>query len=258
MKFRDLRANEIDARVGQVGDGYCTLLLYKDARVDMDILDDTVGCENWQRQHYEVKGNMYCSIGIDTNALVENAEPRWIWKSDCGTERNTEKEKGESSDSFKRACVNWGIGRELYTAPLIKVNCKTKDKKVQDLTSFSVADIVIENKAITGLQIKAYDKENKTTDIVFSWGKLKGEKKEEKKAPKQDKKEEQTKVKVMTLEKAKATTFEVKGKVYKVGECSNEQLFYLRDNAKDEELLDAVKLVLIDKAKTGNITDEQG
>lgn len=181
MNFRDLKANEIDVRVGQVGDGYCTLLLYKDARVDMDILDETVGCENWQRQHYEVKGNMYCSIGIDTNALVENAEPRWIWKSDCGTESNTEKEKGESSDSFKRACVNWGIGRELYTSPLIKVNCKTKDKKVQDLTSFSVADIVIENKAITGLQIKAYNKENKTTDIVFSWGKLKGEKKEDKK-----------------------------------------------------------------------------
>lgn len=181
MNFRDLKANEIDVRVGQVGDGYCTLLLYKDARVDMDILDETVGCENWQRQHYEVKGNMYCSVGIDTNALVGNAEPRWICKSDCGTESNTEKEKGESSDSFKRACVNWGIGRELYTSPLIKVNCKTKDKKVQDLTSFSVADIVIENKAITGLQIKAYDKENKTTDIVFSWGKLKGDKKGEKK-----------------------------------------------------------------------------
>jgi hypothetical protein len=72
------------------------------------------------------------------------------------------------------------------------------------------------------------------------------------KAPKQ----EQTKVEVMTLEKAKEMTFEAKGKVYKVGECSNEQLFYLRDNAKNEELLDAVKLVLIDKAKTGNITDE--
>lgn len=175
MNFRDLKANEIDVRVGQVGDGYCTLLLYKDARVDMDILDETVGSNSWQRRHYEVKGNMYCSVGIKT------FDSEWVWKDDCGTESNTEKEKGESSDSFKRACVNWGIGRELYTSPLIKVNCKTKDKKVQDLTAFSVADIVIENKAITGLQIKAYDKENKTTDIVFSWGKLKGEKKEEKK-----------------------------------------------------------------------------
>lgn len=166
MKFRDLNANEIDARVGQVGEGYCTLLLYKDARVDMDILDETVGEDNWQRKHYEVKGNLFCSVGI-------NVKNGWVWKDDCGTESNTEKEKGESSDSFKRACVNWGIGRELYTAPLIKVNCKTKDKKVQDLTSFSVANIVIENKTITGLQIKAYDKENRTTDIVFSWGKCK-------------------------------------------------------------------------------------
>lgn len=74
----------------------------------------------------------------------------------------------------------------------------------------------------------------------------------------EDKKEveEQPQVEVMTLEKAKEITFEAKGKVYKVGECSNEQLFYLRDNVKDEELLDAVKLVLMDKAKTGNITDE--
>jgi DNA-binding response OmpR family regulator len=81
---------------------------------------------------------------------------------------------------------------------------------------------------------------------------------ENKKVEQVAKKEEQTKVEVMTLEKAKATTFEAKGKVYKVGECSNEQLFYLRDNVKDAELLDAVKLVLMDKAKTGNITDEQG
>lgn len=81
---------------------------------------------------------------------------------------------------------------------------------------------------------------------------------ENQKPKKQDKKEEQTKVEVMTLEKAKATTFEIKGKVCKVGACSNEQLFWLRDNAKDEELLEAVKLVLMDKAKTGNVTDEQG
>ena len=80
--------------------------------------------------------------------------------------------------------------------------------------------------------------------------------KKKKEAEKKSTKQEQPKVEVMTLEKAKETTFEVKDKVYKVGECSNEQLFYLRDNIKDEEVLDAVKLVLIDKARTGNITDE--
>lgn len=173
MKFRDLRANEIDARVGQIGEGYCTLLLYKDARVDMDILDETVGKDNWQRKHYEVKGNLYCSVGINT---LDNG---WVWKDDCGTESNTEKEKGESSDSFKRACVNWGIGRELYTAPQIYIKCETtkNDKgklNVKSLTNFSVANIVIENKTIKGLRITAWDKENRTENVVFEWGKLKG------------------------------------------------------------------------------------
>ena len=227
MKFRDLTANEIDVRVGQVGDGYCTLLLYKDARVDMDILDETVGCEYWQRKHYEVKGNLYCSVGIYFD------DAGWVWKDDCGTESYTEKEKGESSDSFKRACVNWGIGRELYTSPLIKIDCKTKDKKLTELTSFSVDKIVIENKVIKGLTIKAYNKENKTNDVVFSWGKCK-----------QDK---ETKPVEMNLAQAEALTFEAKGKTYKVGECTNEQLNYLKANAKDQELIEAVSLVLKDR-----------
>lgn len=246
MKFRDLRANEIDARVGQVGDGYCTLLLYKDARVDMDILDETVGEDSWQRRHYEVKGNLYCSVGIKT---LDNG---WVWKDDCGTESNTEKEKGESSDSFKRACVNWGIGRELYTAPLIKVNCKTKDKKVQDLTSFSVADIVIENKAITGLQIKAYDKENKTTDIVFSWGKLKSEKKEEKKPPKQDKPLKTEEPKPMTLEEARQMGFTSNGKEYVVATMTKDQLLAMQNYVKLPKLAQACKMELIARESNEN------
>ena len=115
-KFRALFADEIDVRIGQVIDkpNYTgvTLLLYKNARVDMDILDETVGADYWQREQTEIKGNLYCKVGIYNKEL--NA---WVWKSDCGTESNAEKEKGESSDAFKRSCVNWGIGRELYTAP---------------------------------------------------------------------------------------------------------------------------------------------
>ena len=242
MKFRDLRANEIDVRVGQVGDGYCTLLLYKDARVDMDILDETVGEDCWQRRHYEVKGNLYCSVGIKT---LDNG---WVWKDDCGTESNTEKEKGESSDSFKRACVNWGIGRELYTAPLIKVNCKTKDKKVQDLTSFSVADIVIENKAITGLQIKAY-KENKTTDIVFSWGKLKGEKKEEKKASDLSKPLNVEENKQMTLEQACEVEVNLKDGWKKLKDVESETLQRIIEHAKVKEWVEGAKLILEERNK---------
>jgi hypothetical protein len=121
-KFRVLRADEIDVRVAQAKENGVSLLLYKDARVDMSILDETVGPENWQRRHYECKGNLFCSVGIR-----EGTE--WIWKDDAGAESNTEKEKGESSDSFKRACVNWGIGRELYTSPFIWVSAEKTDIK---------------------------------------------------------------------------------------------------------------------------------
>ena len=159
--FRDLRADEIDVRVGQVGDGWATLLLYKDARVDMDILDETFGPYMWQRKHYEVKGNMYCSVGLYAEGLG------WVWKDDCGTESNTEKEKGESSDSFKRACVNWGIGRELYTSPKIFIKCETENKKIKGNPRFEVEKIKIENKKITGLSIQKVTKGQK--ERVFVW-----------------------------------------------------------------------------------------
>lgn len=123
-KFRTLKADEIDLRVGTIGDGYYTLLLYKDARCDMNILDETLGAENWQRDHKEIKGNLYCGV-----ATWDQNKGQWIWKWDCGVESNTEKEKGEASDSFKRACFNLGIGRELYTAPSIYINCETVEEK---------------------------------------------------------------------------------------------------------------------------------
>ena len=123
MRFRPLKANEIEVRVGGVYKTGITFLLYKNARVDMDILDETLDCEYWQRDHKEVKGNMYCGIGIYNGMLKE-----WIWKWDCGTESFAEKEKGESSDSFKRAGFCWGIGRELYTAPFIWLPCATNLK----------------------------------------------------------------------------------------------------------------------------------
>lgn len=168
IKFRDLTADEIDCRVGQVWkDGTLVLLLYKDARCDMNILDETVGCENWQRKHYECKGNLFCSVGINVNYKTEK-EPLWVWKDDCGTESYTEKEKGESSDSFKRSCFCWSIGRELYTAPKITIPkgsyTVSKDGKCYD--SFIVNDIKIENKKIVKLRIK----NEQTRQIVFEYG----------------------------------------------------------------------------------------
>lgn len=125
LKFRPLEADELEARVATVSDKGCSVLIYKNARVDMNILDETVGQFNWQRDHKEVKGRMYCGIGI-----WDDEKSTWIWKWDCGTESNTEAEKGEASDSFKRAGFNWGIGRELYTAPFIWFNAG--DVRLQD------------------------------------------------------------------------------------------------------------------------------
>ena len=112
MEFRTLKAEEIDCRISQIASNYCTLLLYKDARVDQNILDETVGAMNWQK-HYS-RENANCVVSI-----WDEDKKQWVEKEDTGTESFTEKEKGLASDSFKRACFNWGIGRELYTAPSI-------------------------------------------------------------------------------------------------------------------------------------------
>ena len=125
MEFRTLKADEIDVKVGNVTSNGYTLLLYKNARVDMAILDETVSAEGWQRDHKEVKGNLYCGIGVK---LTKDSD--WVWKWDCGVESAFgDKEKGEASDSFKRARFNWGIGRELYTSPRIFIECQTAEEK---------------------------------------------------------------------------------------------------------------------------------
>lgn len=129
MIFRPLRADEIECRIGSVGAKGFTMLLYKDARCDMNILDETFTPFGWQREHKEIKGVVYCGVGIHCAPPVAGGDDlsmnEWVWKWDAGAESYTEKEKGEASDSFKRACVNWGIGRELYTAPLIFIRAKT-------------------------------------------------------------------------------------------------------------------------------------
>lgn len=154
MKFRDLTAEDIECRVQSVKRNGLILLLYKNARVDMNILDETVGVENWQREHYECKGNLFCRVGINVNFANDNLGNKWIWKADCGTESNTEPQKGESSDSFKRACTNFGIGRELYTAPFIWIpteKCHIVNGKCYD--KFVVEKVVIKDKRITAISI---------------------------------------------------------------------------------------------------------
>lgn len=115
LEFRLLKKDEIDCRIATVSQSGLSLLLYKDARVDQNILDETVGPMGWQRRHCRENANCIVSIW-------DEDKEQWIEKEDTGTESSTEKEKGLASDSFKRACFNWGIGRELYTAPFIWIN----------------------------------------------------------------------------------------------------------------------------------------
>ena len=125
---RLLEANEISCRVQSVTkNNGAIILLYKDARVDMNILDDTFGAMNWQREHLEVGGNLHCIIRV-----WDDDKKQWVAKQDVGTESFTEATKGEASDSFKRAGFNWGIGRELYTGPFIFVQLKDDEWEVND------------------------------------------------------------------------------------------------------------------------------
>lgn len=168
VKFRDLRADEIECRVGICRENGLSLLLYKTARVDADILDETVGPDNWQDEFYECKGTLFCKVGIRVDRGEGFAE--WVWKDDAGSPSNMEAEKGEASDAFKRACFKCGIGRELYTAPFIWVRgdmatiTKSKSGQWTCNDKFQVAKIAIENGRITGLRIV-----NSAGAVVFSW-----------------------------------------------------------------------------------------
>lgn len=130
LRFRNLTKDEIEVRVGAGG----TLLLYKTARVDANLLDEKVGCFNWQKKFYQVKNTMICEIGINVNYDDPTKEPLFIFKGDAGDESQTEAIKGEASDSFKRAGFAWGIGRSLYTAPKIKLPDQFKNSKFFDVS----------------------------------------------------------------------------------------------------------------------------
>lgn len=150
-EIRLLNADEIDARIATVTQAGCSLLLYKDARCDMRLLDETFGPMNWMRSHELIDGNLYCNVSV-----WDNEKKMWITKQDVGTESYTEKEKGQASDSFKRACFNFGIGRELYTAPFIWVNIAKDDLNANGKikTTFKVRSIGYNDKReITSLVI---------------------------------------------------------------------------------------------------------
>ena len=160
-KFRLLRADEIECRISQISDKGLSLLLYKTARTDANLLDETFGFNCWQNDFKVVDGVLYGGIGILTCGGVSQPDghsefkTEWVWKWDAGTESNTEAEKGRASDAFKRAGFKFGIGRELYTAPRIWISadkCTIRDRKCYD--SFEVEKIVYnEKQEISGLSI---------------------------------------------------------------------------------------------------------
>lgn len=241
LKFRTLRADEIECRVGTCNEKGFSLLPYKDARCDMNILDETIGPEKWQRRHYEVKGNMFCSVGIDFGH-------GYVFKDDCGTESNTEKEKGEASDSFKRACFNWGIGRELYTAPFVYIKGNVKDSGRKDnkgrpvyvpiYKSFKVTEIAYDNGRITGLKIFG-DKE-----LIFEFD---GAVKRQEQHNEGDKASTQSKPKDGKITLWKALKMKTpSGKTLE--DLSDENLQWIIDNSHTPDAVTAAKLVLKDRA----------
>lgn len=163
LRFRNLKAEEIECRVNQIQGNWCSLLLYKDARCDMNILDETIGDLNWKRDHKELKGNIYCGVSI-----YDENKKEWITKWDAGAETYTEKEKGEASDSFKRACVNFGIGRELYTSPSIFI-IPRKDmvKKGKEQEFYKNDKDKYETKTRFSVEYIDYDKNNAIKDLII-------------------------------------------------------------------------------------------
>ena len=164
-QIRLLRADEIECRTASVSEKGLSILLYKDARVDQRILDETFGMFGWQHTHQCINGSLYCIVEV-----YDQESGRWVAKQDVGTIGNYEKEKSQASDSFKRACFNWGIGRELYSAPFIWVppkdaDIRRKDGKFYCSDRFCVASISYnENREIISLRIVNDSKNGK---VVF-------------------------------------------------------------------------------------------
>ena len=171
-EIRLLSKEDIEVRVAQTLAGNnkvkVNLLLYKNARVDMKIMDELFTPMGWKRTHKLIGDRLYCCVEVYNPETKE-----WICKEDVGVESNTEAEKGQASDSFKRACVNWGIGRELYTAPKITIelneNEYTKDQnsRIKVWAYFSVKSIGYDSKTrtITSLEIQ-----DKYGNVRFSMG----------------------------------------------------------------------------------------
>lgn len=181
LKFRALKAEEIEVRIGSVTDKGLSLLLYMDARAAALLLDETVGPMNWRCSYRDVNSKMYCSVDI-----YDSDKKEWVSKENVGTESNTEAEKGEASDGLKRAVATWGV-RELYTSPFLwisKDNLKSHEKKTfngkdvwKSYDKFTVSDIEIELNGYSRKITKLVITNTSTGAVCFEWSLDKGLKK---------------------------------------------------------------------------------
>lgn len=178
MNIRALRPDEIELRVSQITANGFQLLPYKDARVDMALLDETFGIFGWKDYYKEIKGNLYCTISI-----WDDDKKQWIEKEDCGVESGTEKQKGEASDAFKRAATRVGIGRELYSKIFIFIKGGTKQvmngkeptlkngKPIYKLENpyekYRVAEIIVDEATRKITYLRIIDSKNES---IFSYG----------------------------------------------------------------------------------------
>ena len=230
MEFRTLKANEIDCRVAQIDKKWLTLLLYKDARVDMNILDETVGCLNWKKSYS--RDNANCTVSIWNEDIGE-----WVSKEDTGTESFSEAEKGLASDSFKRSCFNWGIGRELYTAPSIlilpkkNIKYKYKDKEVDEF--YEKENGKVETKTRFWVEYIDYNESREIQNLI-----IRDQKNNVRFAKLTPSKEEELANLDIIIQKAINQDDGLKGEIYK------------RYNIKDyEELLINQKLEIVEQLK---------
>lgn len=122
---------------GNVNSRWGRCVAYIDSRQVMDRLDEVVGPENWCDQYHKEGDKWLCGISLRIN-------DEWITKWDTGDESNTEGNKGQVSDSFKRAAVKWGIGRDLYAKDLVFVKVrpnKNNKPEIYDENKKTVYDV---------------------------------------------------------------------------------------------------------------------
>ena len=232
-KFRALRADELECRIAQVKPKGLSLLLYKTARTDANLLDETVGPENWENDFKVVDGVLYGGIGI-----YDEAKDRWNWKWDAGTESNTEAEKGRASDAFKRAGFKWGIGRELYTAPFIWVSsdrCKIENGKCYE--KFDVKEIQYVDDEIRSLTIV-----NQKGEVVYTMNGV---------LPKAPSKTSVSPRKAPEEKKGTNTPIEIK----EVKMASKEDRDYIATHATEDQLLSILEYYKLRSLE--DLTDEQ-